>query len=406
MSCRSVNGQSFSTTHRVDYNGLKFCFHTKSLDVHNIAEIFGWFVYKYISTQEGRMRETEIFNNSSICEVDHHDDSSIVSLPFVISCMALIFILGFLGNAVVIYIVAKKRRMQTHLNWMILNVAVSDLLVVTFCIPFDIPLLVSEKWLYGKFICSVYYPIGTAILLSSVFTLVVINYSRYWVIAHPFKAEPSLFMAKIQISACWILGIILTLPLPIVLTYDPECQLCYEGWTTTTRKWYTVAIFVFGYAGPLSVIIVVYAVIINDLVFKRKRKPSYRDTRIIKENKNLIKLALTITLTFTVCVLPNQLVFLLQDFGALASYRHEEDMIVASHLLLFLNSALNPILYNAFARNFRREFKRVMLDMFSSTGKSRMNRLGSLSRTQQGRWTLTRVHVVEDDGRTDAETPL
>ena len=88
---------------------------------------------------------------------------------------------------------------------MILNLAVSDLAVTVFCIPLDIPLLVEEKWIYGKVFCSLYYPIGSAQLFSSVFTLVNLTYVRFYAICYPFNEQPSMVHAKVTIIIIMIL---------------------------------------------------------------------------------------------------------------------------------------------------------------------------------------------------------
>ena len=95
--------------------------------------------------------------------------------------------------------------MQTYTNLMILNLAVSDLAVTVFCIPLDIPLLVEEKWIYGKVFCSLYYPIGSAQLFSSVFTLVNLTYVRFYAICYPFNEQPSMVHAKVTIIIIMIL---------------------------------------------------------------------------------------------------------------------------------------------------------------------------------------------------------
>lgn len=47
----------------------------------------------------------------------------------------IIFLLGFVGNVIVILVISLKPRMRTVTNLFILNLAVADLLVVLFCVP-------------------------------------------------------------------------------------------------------------------------------------------------------------------------------------------------------------------------------------------------------------------------------
>lgn len=56
--------------------------------------------------------------------------TSLLSLAYTI-----IFILGFVGNTIVIIVIYSKREMRTVTNLFIFNLAVADLLVVVFCVP-------------------------------------------------------------------------------------------------------------------------------------------------------------------------------------------------------------------------------------------------------------------------------
>ena len=50
----------------------------------------------------------------------------------------VIFVFGFFGNACVIYIVATRRRMKSTFNFLIVNMAIGDLLVSLFIMPTEV----------------------------------------------------------------------------------------------------------------------------------------------------------------------------------------------------------------------------------------------------------------------------
>lgn len=70
---------------------------------------------------------------------------------FVIMYM-LIFVLALAGNSLVIYIVLKKRTIQTPIDIFICSLAVSDLLITFFCIPFTLLQNISSEWIGGEFL--------------------------------------------------------------------------------------------------------------------------------------------------------------------------------------------------------------------------------------------------------------
>ena len=70
---------------------------------------------------------------------------------------------------------------------------------------------------------------------SSVFTLVIINVSRYWAINRPYQRQASVNTAKLSIAVSWTLSAVLVIPLGVVLTFDNQCHNCYESWNPTYR---------------------------------------------------------------------------------------------------------------------------------------------------------------------------
>lgn len=62
----------------------------------------------------------------------------------------VIFALALFGNALVVYVVTRSKAMRTVTNIFICSLALSDLLIVFFCIPVTMLQNVSDTWLGGK----------------------------------------------------------------------------------------------------------------------------------------------------------------------------------------------------------------------------------------------------------------
>lgn len=67
----------------------------------------------------------------------------------------LIFTLALFGNALVVYVVTRSKAMRTVTNIFICSLALSDLLIVFFCIPVTMLQNVSDTWLGGKEVLAV-----------------------------------------------------------------------------------------------------------------------------------------------------------------------------------------------------------------------------------------------------------
>lgn len=77
---------------------------------------------------------------------------------FVIMYM-VIFVMALAGNSLVIYIIVKKRAIQTATDIFICSLAVSDLLITFFCVPFTLLQNISSEWFGGEFSLSSQAPI-------------------------------------------------------------------------------------------------------------------------------------------------------------------------------------------------------------------------------------------------------
>ena len=288
----------------------------------------------------------------------HSHQLQLFPIELIVLFLVFVHVVGSLGNAVVVFIVIKKRRMQSYMNWLILNLAIADISVSLLYIPLRIPLIVYGKWIYGKFFCSIYYPMVSSAMTTSVFTLVALNSSRFWAITRPFGGQASIFGGKIIICVTWMLSLALTLPQVIVLGYDEEGKICFEYWHVSKQRIYTMFIFVVVCALPLLIIAVAYVLIIISIM-KKPRKLSYKDKRIRTENKKLVILSVIISMTFGICLLPNQIVWILYNYSDFDEFKYSMDITLGAELLLFLNSALNPIIYNVFCATFREEFRQL-----------------------------------------------
>ena len=91
----------------------------------------------------------------------------------------VIFILSATGNTLVCLVVARTRCMRTTRNYLLVNLAVSDLTVALLCIPFDMVLkIVAPDWPLGAAMCKLLWPSMTLVTNSSAATLAVISYDR------------------------------------------------------------------------------------------------------------------------------------------------------------------------------------------------------------------------------------
>lgn len=307
--------------------------------------------------------------NGSSSPTSHEKSRNLIITEVTVYC--IVFIISSIGNVVVIIVVSRKRRMQTVTNWLIVNLAIADLAVTFICIPVEIPLILNNNiWFYGKAFCRMLYPLQTMTIYASVYTLVAMSLTRYWAIRHPFRRQMSTKQAKILICFLWLVSFSFVIPYIIRLTYNTETGYCEEVTTPQGQRNYTIAIFVSQYVFPLLLILFAYILIGVELSKDRNGEKTLTQQQKRKENTKVLTMVVIVTVTFASCVLPYHVLGLYQQFTGNATFPHVDEISALCFLLLFANSCMNPIIYNAFNSKFRESFKDLWNELLNC-GKKR-----------------------------------
>lgn len=70
-----------------------------------------------------------------------------------IALYALLFLLSFIGNSLVIVTLVQNRRMRSVTNIFLLNLSISDLLLAVFCMPFTLIPTLLKDFVFGFGMC-------------------------------------------------------------------------------------------------------------------------------------------------------------------------------------------------------------------------------------------------------------
>lgn len=66
----------------------------------------------------------------------------------------IIFLLAVVGNGLVILTLVHNKRMRTVTNLFLLNLAISDLLLGIFCMPFTLVGMLLRDFIFGELMCK------------------------------------------------------------------------------------------------------------------------------------------------------------------------------------------------------------------------------------------------------------
>ncbi|XP_062382944.1 pyroglutamylated RF-amide peptide receptor [Sardina pilchardus] len=289
---------------------------------------------------------------------------------------AVIFVLALIGNSLVVYIVVRKRTMLTATNIFICSLAVSDLLITFFCIPFTLLQNISSEWLGGVLVCKTVPFVQTTAIVTGILTMTCIALERYQGIVYPLKMrrQYTLKRAYKMLGLVWIASVIVGSPMLFVqqlevkydFLYDQHHVCCQERWRSLRhRQVYATFIMVALFLLPLAAMLFLYTRISIELwVRKRVGDSSVLSTmnhrevnKISRKKKRAVKMMITIVLLFTICWAPFHTVHMLFEYNDLEKHYNEVtvNMIIAVvQAIGFFNSFNNPIIYAFMNENFKK----------------------------------------------------
>ncbi|NXF55642.1 C3AR protein, partial [Oceanites oceanicus] len=314
----------------------------------------------------------------------YYASESIVS----IAIFVIVFIIGILGNGLVIWVASLKMKRSVNIVWF-LNLAVADFMCC-LSLPFSIVhLALHEHWLYGWFLCKVIPSVIIFTMFASIFLLMAISIDRCLLVMKPVWCQNHRTVKFVSLicSGIWILAFIFCCPVfhyRETSTHDgkTECgynfgddealddmddsvnelseeysPLAYNGNNSRGNFYesdYSVSLAlvvinitraVFGFVLPFGIMAVCYALIAFRTRANQFHKPRNRMLRTI----------VLMVAAFFICWAPYHVVGILHLVPTLGTGLRES-LILWDHLstaLAYANSCINPLLYVFVGRDFR-----------------------------------------------------
>ncbi|XP_071492594.1 QRFP-like peptide receptor [Diadema antillarum] len=307
-----------------------------------------------------------------------HDLSTTADI-LLITCYTIIFVLALGGNLLVIFVVTRKKYMQTAINIFFASLAVSDLLIAVFCIPFTLVEVVTVDWILGPFMCKALNYVTSVGVVSSILTMMAIAIERHQAICHPLRSRviQTPRRAVFLLGFLWIMSTTVVSPLLFVLKLetkvDPltgtQYRFCRERWNTRQQqKHYTLLLVVLLYVTPLVIMIVLYLQVVHKLWIRKPvasvdfvpRNPELNNAISLRYKKRAIKMILMVLGLFAACWLPYQVVVLMREFSFMADSERNRLLLATVQLIGLSNSCNNPIVYAFLNDNFKRNFVKVL----------------------------------------------
>ena len=307
--------------------------------------------------------KSSVFNETLVNQAGEMNEQPSITTLAAVCTLATIALLGTIANLSVLKAILSVKRKKVY-EYFILNLAVTDVGTCVVSIPLDIVEHLVGRFPYGAALCHVIYPFQSVLLYVSTMTLVLMSVERYRLIVTPMKRAIGINTGFIIIVGIWILSFLVVLPFSFALKLTET--RCSEQWHKYSAKVFTLAVFIFLYLGPLSFMTFSYARMIYVLskeikaLKKRKRRKSISkeliDTRLHR-NAKIGRVFVVVMAAFVLCMLPTHAIWLWHDFGERISSSDFGKLVTFSNILVYWNSALDPLILGFIMVDFRAEIK-------------------------------------------------
>ncbi|MEE6524170.1 hypothetical protein FKM82_023472 [Ascaphus truei] len=257
-----------------------------------------------------------------------------------IICVSITFILGIIGNGLVIWIAGFKMKKMVSTIWF-LNLGVADFLFDIF-LPLQITrFAMNNHWPFGRVMCKVIF---TAILLNMLVSfLIVISVDRCTSVLCPVwsKNHRTPRLASVISIVTWLL---------CLFPSSPHTAM------SITR-------FLSMFLIHFVIILVCYGLIALRL----------RRSESLSRSRRPFKIMIAIVLCFFCCWFPFNIFHLLQIKDIDTKWIFDSQFLSISICLAFFNSCLNPLLYVFIGRDFKESLKKSIPFLPENTFSERSN---------------------------------
>nr|XP_010307930.1 PREDICTED: D(2) dopamine receptor isoform X2 [Balearica regulorum gibbericeps] len=186
----------------------------------------------------------------------------------------LIFVIVF-GNVLVCMAVSREKALQTTTNYLIVSLAVADLLLATLVMPWVVYLEVVGEWRFSRIHCDIFVTLDVMMCTASILNLCAISIDRYTAVAMPMLYNTrysSKRRVTVMIAVVWVLSFAISCPLLFGLnnTDENECIIANPAFVVYSS---IVSFYV-----PFIVTLLVYVQIYIVLRKRRKRVNTKRSS--------------------------------------------------------------------------------------------------------------------------------
>ncbi|XP_030405463.1 thyrotropin-releasing hormone receptor isoform X1 [Gopherus evgoodei] len=316
----------------------------------------------------------------------------VISIDYQVVTILLVLLicgLGIVGNIMVVLVVLRTKHMRTPTNCYLVSLAVADLMVLVAAGLPNITESLYGSWVYGYMGCLCITYLQYLGINASSCSITAFTVERYIAICHPIKAQflCTFSRAKKIIIFVWTFTSIyctlwfFLLDLNTVVYKDTIVVSC--GYKVSRSYYSPIYMMDFGifYVVPMILATVLYGLIarilfLNPIPSDPKENPKIRKNNSTHQNKTMnskmtnrgfsstiasrrqvTKMLAVVVILFAFLWMPYRTLVVVNSF--LSNPFQENWFLLFCRICIYLNSAINPVIYNLMSQKFRASFKKL-----------------------------------------------
>nr|XP_043905141.1 trace amine-associated receptor 4-like [Solea senegalensis] len=264
------------------------------------------------------------------------------------------------GNLLVIISIVYFKQLHTPTNFLMLSLAVADLLVGLLVVPFSIIIIMSSYWRLNDFLCMVRSSLDVLLCNTSIWNVCFISVDRYYAVCQPlrYRNRITVRVVLIMIVVSWTFatlnGIIFTFQAPDKGQNINRCALFQKK----NQNIVVVGVFI-AYGIPTILMSLIYLKI---LMVAQKQARSIQsmansNATVSKMEKKATKTLSIVVGIFLMSWMP---FFLCMSFYPFSNSTIQVYVMQSLKWLGWTNSMFNPFIYAFFYSWFRSAFKMII----------------------------------------------
>ncbi|CAJ0953660.1 unnamed protein product [Ranitomeya imitator] len=258
--------------------------------------------------------------------------------------------------------------LDLYSNIFVVSLSVADLVVAVYPYPVILIAIFHNGWTLGNIHCQISGFLMGLSVIGSVFNITAIAINRYCYICHSLRYDKLYNQKSTFFYLCltWILTVIAIVPNFFVgsLQYDPRIFSCTFAQTVSSS--YTITVVAVHFIVPLAIVTFCYFRIwVLVIQVKHRVRQDSKQKLTPTDLRNFLTMFVVFVL-FAVCWGPLNFIGLAVAINPFqVAPKIPKWLFVLSYFMAYFNSCLNAVIYGLLNQNFRKEYKRILMALWT-----------------------------------------